>query len=101
MGLYAKINMHFPLRVGSVGYVSVLFPFILPIHVIRVDEDTGEPLRGEDGLAIECDHGEPGELVGKIEKGHPVRDFHGYSDNSSTNKKIMKNVFKHGDMYFR
>ena len=83
------------------GFVSVLFPFILPIHVVRVDEDTGEPLRGEDGLAVECDNGEAGELIGKIEKGHPVRDFHGYSDNSSTNKKIMKNVFRQGDMYFR
>jgi len=30
-----------------------------------------------------------------------VRDFHGYSDNSSTSKKIMKNVFTEGDLYFR
>ena len=50
---------------------------------------------------MECDPGEAGELIGRIDKGHPVRDFHGYSDNSSTNKKIMKDVFKQGDMYFR
>jgi len=88
-------------KVGAVGFVSVLFPFILPIYVIKIDESTGEPLRGPDGLAIVCQDGEPGELVGRIDKGHPVRDFHGYSDNSSTNKKIMKNVLKDGDMFFR
>ena len=40
-------------------------------------------------------------LIGRIDKGHPVRDFHGYSDNSSTSKKIMQHVFKQGDLYFR
>ena len=83
------------------GFISILFPFILPLYVIKVDEDSGEPLRGPDGLAIECRPGEPGEMVGRIEKGHPVRDFHGYSDKSSTNKKIMTDVFKKGDLYFR
>ena len=86
---------------GAVGFISILFPFILPLYVIKVDEDSGEPLRGPDGLAIECQPGEPGEMVGRIEKGHPVRDFHGYSDKSSTNKKIMTDVFKKGDLYFR
>lgn len=88
-------------KVGSVGFVSVLFPFILPLYIVRIDEATGDPIRDADGLAVECDPGEAGELIGRIDKGHPVRDFHGYSDNSSTNKKIMKDVFKQGDLYFR
>jgi len=29
-------------KVGAVGFVSVLFPFILPIYVIKVDESTGD-----------------------------------------------------------
>ena len=62
---------------------------------------SGDPIRDADGLAVECDPGEAGELIGRIDKGHPVRDFHGYSDNSSTSKKIMKDVFKQGDLYFR
>ena len=74
------------------GFISILFPFILPLYVIRVEADTGEPLRGPDGLAIECQPGEPGEMVGRIDKGHPVRDFHGYSDKSSTNKKINESL---------
>ena len=113
---------------GAVGFVSVLFPFLLPLYVVKVDEDTGrypntergilkyhitfvwivtvglcpgEPLRGADGRAIECAPGEAGELIGRIQRGHPVRDFHGYSDNSSTDKKIIKDVFRSGDIYFR
>ena len=61
----------------------------------------GEPLRAADGRAIECAPGEAGELIGRIQRGHPVRDFHGYSDNSSTDKKIIRDVFHSGDTYFR
>jgi len=92
---------NFSNKVGAVGFVSVLFPFLLPLGIVKVDEDTGEPLRGDDGLAIPCEYGEPGELVGRIDKGHPVRDYHGYADDSSTKKKIMKDVWNKGDMCFR
>ena len=32
----------------------------------KLDEDTGEPVGGSDGLAIPCEYGEAGELVGRI-----------------------------------
>ena len=53
------------------------------------------------GLAVACQHGEAGELVGRIDRGHPVRDYHGYADQSSTSKKMMQDVFRKGDLYFR
>ena len=53
---------------GSVGFTSVLLPFVYPVSLIRVDEE-GEPVRGENGLCIKCEPGEPGEFVGKIVKG--------------------------------
>merc|ERR1711962_1277088 len=85
-----------------VGFISVLFPFLLPLGLIRVDEDTMEPVRDPvTGLCVPCQIGEPGELVGKIERGHPVRDFQGYADKEATKKKVMKDVWKKGDMAFR
>ena len=57
-------------RVGSVGFNSILAPWIFPLQLIRVDQDTGELMRGADGLAIPCKYGEPGEMVGKIIKGN-------------------------------
>lgn len=88
-------------RVGAVGFIPMIFPSLLPLGLIRVNEVTGEELRGENGLCIRCKPGEPGEFVGKIVKNHPVRDFDGYADSNATKKKIVKDVWSRGDMCFR
>ena len=107
-------------REGAVGFVSLLFPGILPLGLIKVDEETGRAVRDQNGLCIPCkpgkyeeesknaqniislcDTGEPGEFVGKIVRNHPVRDFHGYADRSATEKKLLRDVFRPGDLYFR
>ena len=87
-------------RVGAVGFVSVLFPFLLPLSIIKVDKNR-EPMRSPSGLALPCEYGEPGELMGRIDRGHPVRDYHGYADNTSSDKKIMRDVWRKGDRFFR
>jgi len=89
-------------RVGSVGFIPTLLPSILfPLCLVKVDKDTKEPVRDSDGLCVVCQTGEPGELVGKITRGHPVRDFNGYADKSATSKKVMMDVWKKGDKFFR
>ncbi|XP_065323615.1 long-chain fatty acid transport protein 4-like isoform X2 [Gordionus sp. m RMFG-2023] len=86
---------------GAVGFNSVLFPCFLPITLIKVDSETGEPLRSpHSGLCVKCKPGQPGELVGKIIKSDPVTTFQGYSDRAATQKKIVKNVFRTGDAAF-
>ena len=80
--------INFDNTVGAVGFVPVLFSSILPLGLIKVDED-GVPVRDPvSGLCIRCSPGEPGEFVGIIQKNNPVRDFSGYSDTESNNKKI-------------
>lgn len=88
-------------KVGAVGFVSLLFPGILPLGLIKINEETGKEFRDRSGKCIPCEPGEPGEFVGKIVRNHPVRDFHGYADESSTRKKILENVFSKGDLFFR
>ena len=83
------------------GFVPILFANLLPMGLIKVDQVTGIEIRGPDGLCQRCQPGEPGEWVGQIVKNHPIRDFHGYADKSSAQKKILKNVWKQGDMCFR
>ena len=58
---------------GAVGFISVLFPFLLPLSIIKVSKDTGEPVRETSGLARLARTGEAGELVGRIDRGHPGR----------------------------
>ena len=53
---------------GSVGFTSVLLPFVYPVSLIRVDEE-GEPLRADSGLCVACRPGEHGEFIGKIVMG--------------------------------
>ncbi|XP_059094416.1 long-chain fatty acid transport protein 4-like [Tigriopus californicus] len=93
-------------RVGSVGFIGVIFPDfliekLLPLSVIKIDQETGEPIRGSDGRCIKTEPNEPGEFIGKIVRGDPVKDFDGYKDSVATKKKILTDVFKKGDVYFR
>ena len=53
-------------RVGAVGFNSVIAPNFYPIRLIKVDRDSGEVMRDENGMTITCKPGEPGELVGKV-----------------------------------
>lgn len=85
---------------GSVGFTSVLLPFVYPVRLIRVDEE-GDVLRDKNGLCVLCQPGEPGEFVGKIIPNHTSRGFDGYVDKRATERKIVNNVLKKGDMWFR
>jgi solute carrier family 27 fatty acid transporter 1/4 len=64
-------------KVGAVGFVPrILYP-LMPMTLAKIDM-TGEVIRDpQTGLIIRCEPGEPGELVGKIIKHHPIRDFQG------------------------
>lgn len=73
---------------------------LYPVALLRVDEETGEPIRGPDGLCIVCEPGEPGVFVGKINPKKAVNDFGGYVDKQASEKKIVKDVFKKGDRVF-
>ena len=44
--------------------------------------------------------GEHGELVGKIAKGDPFREFDGYVNHVDSHKKMLKDVFSKGDTAF-
>lgn len=103
--------------VGVIGFVSRTFPSVYPISIIRVDPETGDALRDSKGLCIPCKPGmvynmmiilminfvkigEPGVFIGKIIAGDPIRAFLGYVDKSASEKKIVRDVFKHGDSAF-
>jgi len=87
-------------KVGAVGFTTRIAPFLYPVTLIRVDEATGEPIRDRNGVCVQCEPGEPGELVGKIVKGDPLREFDGYANSEATKKKVTCDVFKKGDQAF-
>jgi len=93
--------LNFDNTVGAVGFVPVLFSSILPLGPIKVDEDGNAIRDPQTGLCIRCKPGEPGEFVGIIQQNHPVREFTGYSDKESTQRKVLSDVWRKGDQCFR
>ena len=87
---------------GAIGRIPPLLAHRFPASIVKVDADSGSPVRGEDGLCIACVHGEVGEAVGRIgaadRGGSP---FEGYTDPAETEKKILRDVFAEGDAWFR
>ncbi len=51
---------------GSVGRVPDYMEWLLPTRVVRFDVEREMPVRGPDGLCIECGPDEAGEAVGRI-----------------------------------
>jgi len=54
---------------GACGFVSEIFPAAYPVVIFKVDPETGELVRGSDGLAKRTKPGEVGQIVGKSIKG--------------------------------
>lgn len=85
---------------GACGFISQIAPFLYPATLVRVDEQTGEPIRNSDGLCVRAKPGETGEFVGKIIENDPSRAFDGYANKEANEKKIIRDVFRKGDCAF-
>jgi fatty-acyl-CoA synthase len=86
--------------VGAVGRVPDYIEPMLPTRVVRFDVEKEIPVRGPDGLCIESRPNEVGEAIGGISY-KAGRNFEGYTKASDTEKKILHDVFKKGDAWFR
>ncbi|VDK49070.1 unnamed protein product [Anisakis simplex] len=89
-------------RVGSCGFlpISPLTKRIHPVRLVRVDDVTGDVIRGEDGLCIPCRPGETGAMLSTIRKNNLLLKFEGYLNKGETNKKVIYDVFRKGDSAF-
>jgi citronellyl-CoA synthetase len=67
--------------------------------VVRVKHDNENDVivRDENGRCFEVPMGEPGLLLGEI---NDKMRFEGYTDNSATEKKIVRDVLQEGDRWF-
>ena len=64
---------------GTIGFIPHWLFWMIPAAMIKVDEETGEPLRDpETGLCIVCKIDEPGEWVSITGGIYALVDFHGY-----------------------
>lgn len=70
---------------------------LTPGAIVKYDVENDCVMRGENGMAIRAKKGEPGLCIMQISEKTP---FAGYSDKKKTEEKIIRDVFKKGDMWF-
>lgn len=91
---------------GRYGFFSSLF---LKSHlagrmaIVRMDPSTDEPYRDpKTGFCVRVETNEPGELLGRLPEKDISLRFQGYfANDGATNSKIMRDVFRKGDAWFR
>jgi fatty-acyl-CoA synthase len=90
--------MNYEGKVGSVGRLPALLRRAMGTQLIRYDVEADDHVRDADGFCIACAPGEVGEAIGRISA---VARFEGYTSESATEKKVLRDVFEKGDAYFR
>jgi fatty-acyl-CoA synthase len=85
---------------GAIGRVPPYLRSRFSVKLVKFDVEAEMPVRGADGLCIECAPGEIGEAVGLI--GADARsNYTGYADKTASEKKILHDAFAKGDAWFR
>jgi fatty-acyl-CoA synthase len=95
-GNFALIN--FSGKVGAIGQFPGFLRKLVGIELVRFDIESDELVYGADGFCERCDFDEAGELLIKITE---TTRFEGYTNDSATEKKVLRNAFEEGDAYFR
>ena len=88
-------------RTGAVGHVPWRRSGWLRLVKYDVERDTH--VRDESGFMVDCDPDEPGELLVRLSE-RPLTgatEFRGYTSEEATKKKVLHDVFRKGDRYFR
>lgn len=98
-GNVSLLNIDGP--IGAVGRVPGYLRSRFNCDIIRYDVETNTNVRSSDGFCIRVEPEEVGELIGEIRADSARFKFDGYETKEATEKKILRNVFKKGDMWFR
>ena len=88
---------------GAIGRMPGFLSHRFPTAVVRFDHEREMPLRDENGSCIRCAPDEPGEAIGKLltDGANVGGRFEGYTDDSASDRKILRDVFEPGDAWFR
>ncbi|MDP3853199.1 long-chain-acyl-CoA synthetase [Phenylobacterium sp.] len=87
-------------KVGAIGRAPKWLRAKFSVRLVQFDVETEEPVRGLNGLCVECGPGQVGECLGQI-GGDARTAYTGYVDKTASEKKILHDVFERGDAWFR
>jgi fatty-acyl-CoA synthase len=87
-------------RPGAIGRMPPFIAHRSTLALVKFDIGRGMPVRDENGFCVRCAVNETGEAIGRISSDAGAR-FDGYTDGAATEKKVLRDVFKRGDAWFR
>jgi fatty-acyl-CoA synthase len=90
---------------GQPGAIGRIPPFLanrLPVALLRFDVEKAEAWRNPEGFCELCAANEIGEAVGLMPSGDErAGRFEGYADPEASARKVMRDVLKQGDAWYR
>lgn len=87
-------------RIGSVGRLP--YPKATNIRILKWDVEADDHVRDGEGHFVEAAPHEVGELVAEVLDGDGVTGFfEGYTSAEATEAKLLRNLFRPGDCWFR
>lgn len=88
---------------GAIGRIPPYLGHRFSPLLVRIDLETGNPVRNEDGSCSRCGVDEPGEALGRIVDDPTAigTKFEGYTNEQESDKKILRNVVQLGDAWVR
>eukprot|EP00644_Phytophthora_capsici_P016681 jgi/Phyca11/19345/fgenesh1_pg.PHYCAscaffold_47_\ len=87
---------------GHLGRRGFINNAVTGVAIVKYDVEKDDYIRSKKGFLQRCAVNEPGELIVKVNRKDPERGFQGYYKNTKeSSKKVLTDVFKKGDMYFR
>lgn len=98
-GNISLINVGGP--VGAIGRLPNFLKSKINGDIIRYDVETGSLLKGPGGFYLRAAPGEIGELIGEIRPGETRFKYDGYESKAASKKKVLTDVFRKGDQWFR
>jgi fatty-acyl-CoA synthase len=92
-------------KIGAVGRVPPFLTHRFPLALVKFDPASQEPARDGAGRCLRCAPEETGEAFGRIANADKSAaasgEFEGYTNAADTERKILRNVFEPGDVWFR
>ena len=88
---------------GAIGRVPAFLTHRFNVKLVALDDATGAPARGLDGHCVPCAPGSIGEAIGEVHEraGSQAGRFEGYTSQSASQQKIIRDVFVAGDAWVR
>jgi fatty-acyl-CoA synthase len=97
------VMVNFDFKPGAIGRVPSWAAARFPMTLAAYDIDAEAHPRDASGFAHVSGADEVGELLAEIrdDPRYPAARFDGYADAAATSAKVMRDVFKSGDAWFR